>query len=159
MRIHEERLAELYAAHAGAAIRLAYVLTRDASIAEDIAQEAFVRLGGKLFALRAPERAAGYLFRTVANLVKDHERALRRRRTGPSVETAAAVPAPEVHDEVLGAMLAIAPRHRLVLFLRYYLDMSEQQAAQALGCSPSAVKSLTNRAIVSVRKRLEGEER
>lgn len=156
----DERLAELYSTHAAAAVRLAFLLTSDREAAEDIAHDAFVRVGGKILTLREPERAAGYLFRTVANLAKDHgrrvarSRDLERRRTGtrpnPHVDF-------ELRDEVLSALVTIDPRYRLVLFLRYYLDMSEHQAAEAMGCTTAAVKSLTNRAARALRARLEGE--
>lgn len=155
----DDRLAQLYRAHSGEATRLAWLLTGDRQAAEDIAQEAFVRLGGKLLTLRDPQRATGYLLRTVANLAKDHYRRLKRDQKLMVVWTAEAFSGSfdiEVRDEVLSAMMTIAPRHRLILFLRYYLDMSEQQAAQTLGCSTAAIKSLTNRATVSIRKQLEG---
>lgn len=155
----DERLAQIYRAHSGEATRLAFLLTRDRQEAEDITHEAFVRLGAKLLTLRDPDRAVGYLLRTVANLAKDHGRRLARaRRFGVTILQ----PSPhsldvELRDEVLTAMMMIPLRHRLVLFLRYYLDMSEQQAAQTMGCTPAAIKSLTNRATNSVRKHLEGE--
>lgn len=158
----DERLATIYSERAGDAVRLAYLLTRDHQAAEDIAHEAFVRLGGKLLTLRDPERAAGYLLRTVANLAKDHGRRLARARAAGAVGSEASEPAHidvELRDEVFTALAAIPPRQRMVLFLRYYLDMSEQQASQTMGCTTAAVKSLTNRAASSLRKQLEGGSR
>ena len=157
MTNQDERLAHFYAAHVAQATRLAFLLTGDRHVAQDVAQDAFVRVGSKLSGLRHPDRAAGYLLRTVANLSKDHMRRMRRERER--------IVAPEVvggeignplRDEVLAALVKLPPRQRLVVFLRYYLDMSEAQAAQTVGCSTSAVKSLTNRAIVSLRGILEG---
>ena len=156
----EDRLADLYAANVQAATRLAYLLTADRQAAEDIAQEAFVRLGGRLLALREPDKAAGYLMRTVANLARDHGRRLKREdKLEVKLESNATAPLDriEVRDEVLSAMMRLTPRHRMVLFLRYYLDMSEEQAAQALGSSTSAIKSLTNRASVALRRQLGGD--
>ncbi len=157
----DERLAELYLQHGAQATRLAYLLTGDTHAAEDAAQEAFIRLGSRLLLLRYPSRAAGYLYRTVTNLARDHGRRVRKEGAGQAATHASSTQVPDVEtrDEVLTGMMQIAPRHRLVLFLRYYLDMSESQAADVLACSTSAVKSLTNRAKASLRQQLQGEER
>ncbi len=156
----DDRLAGLYAAHSAAAVRLAYFLTGDPHSAEDIAQEAFARLGGRLLILKDPDRAAGYLLRTVANLSKGHGRSIKRER-----DLGGRLPSPrsdvmpdlEERDEVLRSLMALPQRQRLALFVRYYLDMSETQAADALNCSTSAIKSLTHRASDSLRKQIEGE--
>src|SRR5256885_9210030 len=90
------RLAELYARHAAEAIRLAYLLTGDRQLAEDVVQDAFVKLAGRLVHLRDPRAFDGYLRRTVVNLTnsafrrKRLERAyLRRTATEPAREAEA----------------------------------------------------------------------
>src|SRR5215218_8241881 len=70
-------LGELYARHAGAAVGLAYLLTGDRHHAEDLAQEAFVRLAGRFRHLRDVGAFEAYLRRTVVNLFTSQ---LRRRR-------------------------------------------------------------------------------
>jgi DNA-directed RNA polymerase specialized sigma24 family protein len=50
-----DQLGSLYESHSHAATRLAYVLTGDADTAQDIVQDAFVRIGRRLFALRDPQ--------------------------------------------------------------------------------------------------------
>src|SRR5262249_42709841 len=70
-------LAELYERHAGAAIGLAYLLTGDRYHAEDLVQEAFVRVAGRFRHLRDEGAFEGYLRRTVVNLFTSQ---LRRRR-------------------------------------------------------------------------------
>jgi RNA polymerase sigma factor (sigma-70 family) len=77
--IHEQevtRIAELYASHAPKVGRLAYLLTGDRELAEDLAQEAFVRLIGRLSAVRDDAAIAAYLRRSVVNLVRKHWRKL-----------------------------------------------------------------------------------
>lgn len=154
----DERLAMLYTTHATAATRLAYLLTGDAHTAEDVMQEAFVRVGARLPLLHEPERAAGYLLRTVGNLAKDRARKLKLERERPLPGHEPSVPGAgeSVRQDVLAALMRLPQRQRTAVFLRYYLDMTEQHAAQTLGCSTAAMKSLTNRAMVSLRATLEG---
>jgi RNA polymerase sigma factor (sigma-70 family) len=154
------RLEELYLQHGRPAFRLACLLTGDEQEAQDIAQEAFVRLGGRLVTLLDPDRAAGYLYRTIANLSRDHGRRLRRDR---SLRDRLRSPERPVsselgdRDEVWRALMRLSIRHRTVLFLRYYLDMSEASAANALELSVPATKSATNRAAKALRAELGGQ--
>lgn len=153
----DEQLANLYSLHASDAARLAYLLTGDFDVAQDIAQEAFVKLGGRISRLRLPENAAGYLFRTVANLSRGHGRSLTRDRMlrdrlGP-VRPIEQPDLPE-RDELWRALMKLSQRHRTALYLRYYLAMPEAEAAEVLGVSVSAMKSLTHRATQACRKQL-----
>src|SRR5204863_5915021 len=89
------RLAELYTRHAAEAIRLAYVLTGDRQLAEDLVQDAFVKLSGRLIHLRDPGAFDAYLRRTVVNLTNSHFR--RKRLERAFLKTSAAEP-PRVAD-------------------------------------------------------------
>src|ERR671930_2336084 len=71
------RLGELYLRHADSAVRLAYLLTRDHALAEDLVQDAFVKLAGRLVHLRDPGAFDAYLRKTVVNLSNSH---FRRRK-------------------------------------------------------------------------------
>ena len=81
------RLAEVYMRSAPAGFRLAYLLTGDRALAEDLVQEAFLRFVGRLHHLRDPEAFDAYLRRTIVNLSKDTfrrravERSYLERRT------------------------------------------------------------------------------
>src|SRR5438874_8781926 len=68
------KLGDLYLQHAGEAMRLAYMLTGDRQLAEDLVQDAFVRLAGRLAHLRDPGAFDAYLRRTVVNLANSHFR-------------------------------------------------------------------------------------
>lgn len=154
-----ERLAELYSAHASNAVRLATLLTGDPDAAQDIAHEAFARLGSRFLTLRYPERAAGYLYRTVGNLAKGHGRSLGRDRKLKE-RLSATTPGPENMSPLGGAiweaLLQLPVRQRTALFLRHYLDMSEAEAADVMSLSTAAMKSLTHRASEACRRELEG---
>ena len=157
----DDRLATLYAAHAQGAGRLAFLLTGDAEVAQDITQEAFVRIGGRLSRLRDPEKSVGYLYRTVQNLAKDHGRGLnRQQQLNERLRSPRAI-AHDGHqrDELWPALLKLPLRQRTALFLRYYLDLPEVEAAEALDLSTSAMKSLTHRAMAALRQHIEGAER
>jgi RNA polymerase sigma-70 factor (sigma-E family) len=160
-------LGELYVRHADAAVRLAYLLTGDMALAEDLVQDAFVRLAGRLVHLRDPGAFDAYLRRTVVNLANSHfrrrkvERAYLQRAKG-SVEVHAAAPGGERtvedRDEVWGALRRVTARQRAALVLRFYEDLSERQVADILGCRPGTVKSLVSRGLETLRDEIPGQE-
>src|SRR5437867_12545204 len=98
------RLAELYVRHAAEAARLAYLLTGDRQLAEDLVQDAFVRLAGRLVHLRDAGAFDAYLRRTVVNLANSHfrrkrvERAYLKRERG-GMQTEESLPDPGPRDE------------------------------------------------------------
>jgi RNA polymerase sigma-70 factor (sigma-E family) len=158
-------LGEFYAAHADSTKRLAYLLTGDKELAEDITQDAFVKMAGRLGGLRNREAAAAYLRRTVVNLSRSHFRRKRVERTylqreagGRRTETVEGRDVVEA-DALWNELQRLAYRQRCAVVLRYYEDLSEQQAADVLGCSVGAVKALTNRAMEQLRVRMGSEAR
>src|SRR5437764_6306673 len=87
------RLGELYRRHAPDAARLAYLITGDRALAEDLVQDAFVRMVGRFQDLRNPDAFAAYLRRTVVNLSHSHFRRLRVERAYVAREGARPAPA------------------------------------------------------------------
>ncbi len=150
-------LAELYARHAGAMVGLAYLLTGDRYQAEDLAQEAFVRMAGRFRHLRDPDAFEPYLRRTVVNLFTSHlrrrrvERAYLAREARRAEPEAAAAPDVETREELWSAVHRLPERQRAAVVLRYYEDLSERDVAAALGCSPAAAKSLVARGMETLR--------
>jgi len=65
------------------------------------------------------------------------------------------MPDVEGREEMWAALQRLPHRQRAVIVLRYYEDLSERQAADVLGCSVGAVKSLTNRAVESLREQMK----
>ena len=156
-------LASLYEEHSGRAFRLAYLLTGDHDVAEDLVQDAFVRLIGRFANLRSPDSFDVYLRRTVVTMSYG---LFRRRRTkrlylarerGLGQRTSDVLPDVERKDELWTQLQKIAPRQRAALVLRYYEDLSEQQAADVLGCSLRTLKSLVSRGIRAMRDQQGGE--
>jgi RNA polymerase sigma-70 factor (sigma-E family) len=155
------RLAALFVRHAADSIRLGYLLTGDRALAEDLVQEAFVRLAGRFADVRNPEAFPGYLRTTVVNLSRMHfrrrkvERAyLEREGQRPSID--ASSPEVEEHERLKRALLRLPERQRAALVLRFYEDLSERDTADTLRCRPGTVKSLVSRALASMRDELRG---
>lgn len=156
-----ERLQDLYRSEVAPLQRLAFLLTHDHHAAEDITQQAFVKFYQRFFNLRDAAAAPAYLRRTVVNLAHGHHRRHRREREHlekhASGGASATMPDVEDRDRVLRAIARLPYRQRAAVVLRFYGDLSEQQTAQALGCSPAAAKSLIARAMSSLRTmNLEG---
>jgi RNA polymerase sigma-70 factor (sigma-E family) len=147
-------MAELYEAHAPDAARLAYLLTGDQALAEDLVHEAFVRMFGRFRDLRHPDAFRAYLRATVVNLARSHFR--RRKVERAYVERAGRVPEtapddPGSHQDMWEALQRLHPRQRAAIVLRYYEDLTEAQTAGILGCAIGTVKSLVSRGLDRLR--------
>jgi RNA polymerase sigma-70 factor (sigma-E family) len=156
----EGRLSDLYTRHGPAAQRLAFLLTGDRALAEDLVQEAFVRVVGRFGHLRVPDAFASYLRRTIVNL---HTSQLRRRRLerawlererGDAVVSTDAMPDVGAREQLWAAVLELPARQRAAIVLRFYEDLSERETAEVLRCSPAAAKALTARAMETLRARI-----
>ena len=157
-------LARLYEEHSGPAFRFAYLLTGDADLAEDLVQDAFVRMIARFGNIRRRESLDSYLKQTIVNLSygsfrrRRVERAyLARERALPS-RPPGDFPDVERTDELWSQLQRVAPRQRAALVLRYYEDLSEHQTADVLGCSVRTVKSLVTRGIAAMRAQ-QGSDR
>lgn|SRR5918996_3595192 len=156
-------LATLYEEHAPRAFRLAYLLTGNHEVAEDLVQDAFVKLIGRFADLRSPDSFDVYLRRTVVTMSyglfrrRRTERSYLARERGLGQRTSDVLPDVERKDELWTQLQKIVPRQRAALVLRYYEDLSEQQAADVLGCSLRTLKSLVTRGIRAMRDQQGGE--
>jgi RNA polymerase sigma-70 factor (sigma-E family) len=150
-------LAETYVRLAPEAIRLGYLLTGDRALAEDLAQEAFVRFVARLHYIRDRHADDAYLRRIIVNLSKNH---FRRRAVERSfLERQARGRQPEhldpdvsTHQAMRAALLGLPVRQRAALVLRYYEDLPETQIADILRCRPSTVRSLVSRGLQALRQ-------
>jgi RNA polymerase sigma-70 factor (sigma-E family) len=161
VRIEGGVLAELYARHAGESLRLAYLLTGNGSLAEDLVQDAFVRLAGRLLHLRDPGGFHAYLRKTLVNLAKSHHRRrlVERRFIERQVEPAP-IDGPDLsgREGMRRALMQLPVRQRTAVVLRYFEDLSEAQTADVMRCRPAAVKSLVFRGMTTLRATL-GDDR
>ncbi|HEY7401127.1 MAG TPA: SigE family RNA polymerase sigma factor [Actinomycetota bacterium] len=157
------RLGELYRAHAAGAVRLAFLLTGDRELAEDLVQDAFVRLAGRLVHLRDPGAFETYLRTTVVNLSHSHFRRARVERAylarvkatiGRRVEPGADRGLDD-REALWQALGRLSRRQRAAIVLRFYEDLPEQEIADILRCRPGTVKSLVSRGLETLRTQIE----
>jgi RNA polymerase sigma-70 factor (sigma-E family) len=159
----DEAIAVLYTAHWNGLVRLAALLTRDASVAEEIVQDAFVALHGHWATLADRRAAHAYLRTSVVNGARSavrHRGVAERHRLpltpSPAGPEELAVRASE-DARVLAALHTLSRRQQEVLILRYYADLSEADIASTLGMTRGSVKSHAHRGLAALREALEGE--
>ncbi len=137
----------LFRTHWPRAFRAAYLVTHDAGAAEDIAQESF------LAAIRALDRFdrrrpfGPWLHRIVVNRAIDWTRA---RKLRGEVELVDSVPAPDANPaggETLGALAKLSPEHRAVVVMRYLLEFTPGEIADALDLPRGTVNSRLRRGL------------
>lgn len=153
---------ELYAGHAQRVGRLAYFLVGDKDLAQDLVQEAFLKVFARWGNLREPHSFAAYLNRTIVNLAhKAHRRRGVEQRyleKQPRLEAVAPVRDYETADEMWRQLQLLPQRQRTAIVLRYYEDLTDHQAAEAMGCSHTAIASLVQRALETLRKNAQAAE-
>jgi RNA polymerase sigma-70 factor (sigma-E family) len=159
-RSKARELERLFAERVAPLQRLAYLLTGDHHLAEDITQQAFIRFYGKFMNLRDPAAADAYLRRTVVNLARGHHRRVKRERqyldqNQPRDIVVAESPVAE-RDVLVRAIRQLPYRQRAAIVLRYFGDLSEREAAEALDCSTNAIKALTARSMTRLRELTKG---
>ena len=155
------------------ATRTAYVIVGDSADAQDAVQEAFIKAYYALGRFRPGAPFRPWLLRIVANEAINRRRAARRHvnlalraiaiadrppgDAGPSPEGAAL--AEERQRELVAAMGRLRPEDRLVIAYRYWMDMSESEMSDALGCARGTVKSRLSRAMRKLRREFEAQQR
>jgi RNA polymerase sigma-70 factor (ECF subfamily) len=157
---------QLYHQEAASLVRLARLFTDDRTGAEDIVQEAFIRLYHAADRIRHHEKSAAYLRSIVLNLARDHNRrgllslrhqdSMSDRRTPEAPEYQ--VVRSESRSEVIDALNDLSPRQRDCLVLRYYMDLTETQIASTLAISPNSVKTHCRRGMAALAAVLGGDE-
>lgn len=161
---------ELVSRYGAIAQRAAYLITGSAAEAEDAAQQAFVKAYyaiGK-FRLEAPFRP--WLLRIVTNEAKNRIRS-QGRQAGVAVRLQEgrprddAAPSPEVavlskerSSALMEALNTLKIADRTVIYLRYFLELTEAEMAVTLACRPGTVKSRLSRALGRLKNALGGDE-
>jgi RNA polymerase sigma-70 factor (ECF subfamily) len=152
--------------HEQIAFRVAYAVLHDAGEAEEAAQDAFVKAYCALGRFRRGSRFRPWLLRIVGNEARNRVRARSRREglvnqvAGADVSGGAAPPPEaavlesEQRDELIAAISALAPDERLAVIGRFFLGLTDEEAAAALGIRRGAVKMRVFRALERLRAEL-----
>jgi RNA polymerase sigma-70 factor (ECF subfamily) len=124
--------------------RVMFVITRNRHEAEDLSQEAFVRVWERWDTVGAMENPIGYLHRTAMNLLRSrYRRALLAARRGigiaPDEDAYAAVDDRQVALQALGSL---APRQRAAIVLTEVLRYTAEEAGSMLGIRAATVRAL-----------------
>jgi RNA polymerase sigma-70 factor (sigma-E family) len=149
-RAAAEEFAAFAAARIPALLRLGFALTASRTEAEDLVQEALLRLAPRWDVVARRGDPTAYVRRTMTNLHVSWWRVRRRevlRPDPPDTPTRDDEPG----DEWWARIRSLPPRQRAVLALRYYEDLSEAETAAILGCSVGTVKSQAAKAIAKLR--------
>ncbi|HEY7562581.1 MAG TPA: RNA polymerase sigma factor [Gaiellaceae bacterium] len=152
--------------HQTIAFRTAYLLTGSAADAEDAVQDAFVKAYSALGRFRPGAPFRPWLLAIVANEARNRRRSAGRRerlalRAAEDPLSGGAVPSPEAalldaerREELLRAVDDLREDDRMAIGCRYFLGLSEEETAAALGWRRGTVKSRTSRALDRLRDRL-----
>ena len=159
-------VADLFEQEGAALVRMARLFTDDRNAAEDLVQEAFIRLHKSAHRIRSQEKAAPYLRSIVINLARDHNRrglmSLRHQEANPMGMTPDApedsLLLSEQQSLLLDEVRDLSPRQRDCLLLRFYLELSEREIADVLSISPNSVKTHCRRGLASLRDAIGGEQ-
>ncbi len=151
----------LFVSEATNLVRLARFFVDDRDAAEDLVQEAFIRLARSLHRINDESRRTAYLRSIVLNLARDHNRrglvSLRHQMRSDAAW------APTVDDEIAGredqrqviaALRELPPGQRNPIVLRYYLDLPIMEIAATLGVSPNTVKTQLQRGMANLERLL-----
>ncbi|HEY3908181.1 MAG TPA: SigE family RNA polymerase sigma factor [Streptosporangiaceae bacterium] len=136
-------------------VRLGYGLTGDRGLAEDLAQTALASAYASWPRVRRADDPDAYLRKILINAYRSGRRKRRidedLRSTAPEVAVADPVGRHDDQAAVLAALGGLPPKQREVVLLRFWLDLTEVQAAESLGCSVGNVKSQTARALAKLK--------
>ena len=145
--------------------RTAYLMTGNHADAEDVVQTALVKVYAAWSKVVAADTPDAYVRRVLTNTFLSSRRPLRvaRERLVDRMPDTAVMPTgSEDRLSIWPHVASLPPKQRAVVVLRYYEDLSEQQIADALGCSTGTVKSNASLALKSLKARMtaaEGEVR
>jgi len=154
--VRDDAFHSFFEDHHAELARLAYLLTGEAGVADDLAADALLEVWRYWDRVEAAESPIGYARGVLTNLTRNRIRRLRRERRGllrlglwPERAYAQAVDVPAVVD-VRKALRRLPYGRRACVVLRYAFDLSEQETASTLGISVGTVKSQTSRGVAQL---------
>lgn len=158
----------LVSQHQGAVFRLAYLLLGEADEAQDVAQETFIRAFRALSRFDPARPLRPWLLRITTNLAYNRRRTLSRywmavqrffgTASEPLLTASAEESLPAVEAQSLWqAVQRLNQADQEIIYLRYFLELSVAETAEAAGIAPGTVKSRLSRALARLRQVVEQE--
>lgn len=155
----EVGFAEFVRLNTPALVRTAYLLTGNGAAAEELVQDTLVRLYPKWDRVVAADSPLAYVRRALTNGFINHTRRAARREYA-----VAELPESADHDdagarfadrdEIWAGLRLLPERQRAALVLRFFDDVSDEDAAAALGCRVGTVRSLISRGLAALREQM-----
>ncbi|MDE0656825.1 MAG: sigma-70 family RNA polymerase sigma factor [Acidimicrobiaceae bacterium] len=144
-------LESLFVAERVPMVRLATLMVGSLSIAEEVVQDAFTSVSERWDGL---DRPGAYLRTVVVNGCAQtlRRRSVEDRHRPVALENPSEIP--ERLIELRSALDCLSDRQRIVVVLRYFVDLPDDEIAQALDVKPSTVRSLAHRALAVLRREL-----
>ena len=150
-----EAFRELFGVYKDRVYSVALRYCGDAVLAQDIAQETFVKLFATIGNFRGDSKFESWLYRLVVNCCFDHKRKTRRLRPlvdgllsvlrAPSASALDELMRNEMSGRLRSVVAALPPEQRMVIVLRYTQGFSYEEIAEIMGCSPGTVGSRLSR--------------
>ena len=134
------------------------LVTGDRHEAEEIVQDAYLRLFERWDRVAEMEDPEGYLFRTTMNVFRNrYRRATRVVRRAVALESAHRddLATVEARDQVVRLLQPLAPRQRAAVLATAILDLSADEAGRLLGMKAATVRALSARARQQIRERIQ----
>jgi RNA polymerase sigma-70 factor (ECF subfamily) len=155
-----EAFSQLLREHQRMVFSLAYHFLHDAALAEEVSQDVFLELHGRLGALESPAHIRHWLRRVTAHRSIDQS---RRRKARPQVgldEVPEPSSPPAVGDPLRDGLLrrlvaALPEKPRMVVVLRYQEDLDPAEIAEVLSMPVRTVKSHLQRSLDMLRRKME----
>ena len=150
--MQRELVERLFAIYREPVYRFLRRLLRDAAVAEELAQDTFVRALGASY--RADGRERAWIFQIARNLARDHVRSAALRQAGQRVEEPASMPDRPAVVDLNAAIAGLSDDDREVFLMRELGGLSYEEIADASGFTPDAVRSRLHRTRLTLRAAL-----
>lgn len=150
----------LFASEHAPVFRALYLITGSTQEAEELMQDAFVKVWERWDDVRRMDNPAGYLCRVAVNGALSRVRRLKLATKhaliqGPPEDPFAAA---DLRDELVRALASLTERQRLALVLTDLMDLPADETAKLLGIRPPTVRSLASQARAALRVTMEAED-
>jgi RNA polymerase sigma-70 factor (sigma-E family) len=151
----DDEFTDFVVEHGARLLRTACLLTGDTHLGEDLLQTALAKAYGSWAKVRRADSPGAYVRRLMVNAHLSWLRRLtnteRVLETFPDIPTGDFQAAHAESDEMRSALLALSPRVRTAIVLRYFDDLGESETAELMGCSRSTVNNQVTRGLAALR--------